>query len=195
MVLVLDTSNTMFERKRDGKMYFFDFSVIKQEAINLITGLSDKAFFNVVIYESGSQAYDTQMILADGSAKKLAAEWIRSLDEDPAMTIAKRPGRAETKLLEGKGTRLDTALKQTLGFQPSVVFILTDGEVKRVEEGVFRWLGELRKLKPAAEVHVIQYVTQKTTEEETEILRKIASRGGGKFKTVEAATLSQGPRE
>lgn len=194
VVIILDTSNTMFERKRDGQTFFFDFSVVKREVENLIGGLSEDSFFNLVIYESGSQAYAGQMVLADENAKKHAAEWIGALDEDPSMTIAKRPGPTENKLLEGRGTRLDTALKQTVGFKPSVVFILTDGEVQRVEEGVFRWLGELRKLKPAPEVNVLQYLTEKTKAEETEILRRIASRGGGKFKTVEAKMLAPGSR-
>lgn len=193
VVLVLDTSNTMFERKREGEVFRFDFSVIKRETANLIAGLTDDSSFNLVIYESGSQAYANQMVLATESAKKQAARWILSLDEDPGMTIAKRPGPDENKLLEGRGTRLDTALKQTLGFKPTVVFVLTDGEVQRVEEGVFRWLGELRKLKPAAEVHVVQYLTEKTKDEETAILRRIATRGGGKFRTVDAKILSAGP--
>lgn len=193
VVLVLDTSNTMFERKRDGQIYRFDFSVIKREAANLIDGLAEDSLFNLVIYESGAQAFSGQMALATAGAKKQGADWILALDEDPGMTIAKRPGSEANKLLEGRGTRLDTALKQTLGFQPNLVFILTDGEVSRVEDGVFRWLGELRKLKPAAEVHVIQYLTEKTKEEETAILRRIATRGGGKFRTVEAKILDAGP--
>ena len=193
VVLILDTSNTMFERKRDGQVYRFDFSVIQREAANLIDSLTEDSFFNLVIYESGSQAFAAQMALATEGAKKQGADWILSLDEDPGMTIAKRPGPEAHKLLEGRGTRLDTALKQTLGFQPTVVFILTDGEVSRVEEGIFRWLGELRKLKPATEVHVVQYLTEKTKDEETAILRKIATRGGGKFRTVEAKILGSGP--
>jgi len=190
VVLVLDTSNTMFERKREGETYRFDFSVIKREAADLVTGLAEDSFFNVVIYESGSQAYAGQMVLATEGAKRQAEDWIQQLAEDPSMTIAKRPGPEENKLLEGRGTRLDTALKQTLGFKPTVVFVLTDGEVQRVEEGIFRWLGEMKKLKPAPQVHVVHYLTEKTKDEETKILRQIATRGGGKYRSVEAKTLA-----
>lgn len=195
VVVILDTSNTMFQRKREGQTYSFDFSVIKKETCDLVAGLSSDSLFNVIIYESGSQAYAGQMVLATEEAKIRAQQWILGLGEDPGLTIEKRPGPPENKLLEGKGTRLDTALKQALGFKPTVIFILTDGEVQRVEEGVFRWLTELRKLRPqAAKVHVVQYLTEKSKEEETRTLRQIAAKGGGKFRSVEARIVAEASR-
>lgn len=195
-MVILDTSNTMFQRKREGQTFAFDFSVIKKETAALVEGLSGDSLFNVIIYESGSQAYAGQMVLATEEAKSRAQQWILGLGEDPGLTIEKRPGPTENKLLEGKGTRLDTALKQALGFKPTVVFILTDGEVQRVEEAVFHWLGELRKLKPqAAKVHVVQYLTEKSKEEETRTLRQIAAKGGGKFRSVEARIVATPDRE
>lgn len=201
VLVVLDTSNSMFERKKDGKRYFFDYGVIKKETAQLLENLAEGCEFNVVIYEGGSLAFDSKSQPATAAAKARAAAWIMGLDENPDVTIRRRPGLPAQKLLEGGGTRLDTALKQAFSFQPSVVFILTDGEINRIEEGkkgsedissreMITLIDELQRgLPEPATLHIIQYLTKTAKADETNTLKAIAQRGKGKFRTVEAKTL------
>jgi len=201
VLVVLDTSNSMFERKRDGKKYVFDYGVIKQETAQLLESLAEDCEFNVVVYEGGSLALDSKLQPATPAAKARAAAWIRGLDENPDVTIRRRPGLPAQKLFEGGGTRLDTALKQVFSFQPSVVFILTDGEINRIEEGkkgaedistreMISLIDDLQRRQPEpATLHVIQYLTKTAKADETNTLKAIAQRGKGKFRTVDAKTL------
>jgi len=201
VLVVLDTSNSMFERKRDGKIYVFDYGVIKQETAQLLESLAEDCEFNVVVYEGGSLAFDSKLQPATAAIKARAVAWIRGLDENPDVTIRRRPGSPAQKLYEGGGTRLDTALKQVFSFQPSVVFILTDGEINRIEEGkkgaedistreMISLIDELQRGQPdPATLHVIQYLTKTAKADETNTLKAIAQRGKGKFRTVDAKTL------
>ncbi len=130
VVIVVDTSNSMFERSKKGVLHHFDFKTIKDQTTQLIDKLSINTRFNVVIYEGGSMALAAENLPATDQNKALARDWVQGLDEDPASSIGRRAGSGP-KLMEGGGTRLDTAMRQTFKFQPEVIYIITDGEINR----------------------------------------------------------------
>ena len=197
VVLLLDTSNSMFERRRGGDRHKFDYGVIKKEAVGLILGLSGSSFLNVVLYEGGAVAFqDRMMPLGDGFRKR-ACRWITDIEEEPAVTIRER--RGEAKLMEGPGTRLDTGLKLAFRFDPTVILLLTDGEANRggptgtgkmTETEMVSLIRESRQSQTnPAVIHVVQYLTAQARPAETSLLRAIAREGGGNLRTVEAKTL------
>lgn len=195
LVILIDTSNSMFERQRDGEKYRFDFGVIKGEVSALIMGLQPDTQFNLAIYEGGSLAWQPELMVATLENKQAAVDWLLGLSESPGASISGRssPG---PKLLEGGGTRLDTGLKQAFGFAPDVIFIVTDGEInrsgRRIEEADI--LAEIRSLQAGldqdARLHVIHYETAVTRDVELATMRAIAGRNGGRFHQVKAEPLS-----
>lgn len=215
VIIVVDTSNSMFERSRRGEMHRFDFKTIKEQATQLIDKLNINTRFNVIIYEGGSMAFSKEFLPATDANKAAAREWIQGLSEDPDMSIGKRPGRGP-KLMEGGGTRLDTAMKQTFSFQPEVVYIITDGEINRGsgsrreseresrnsrnysesdkigEREMLAIISELQKELPEpARIHTILYETSVVRPEEERTIRAIARHNGGKFRKVEAKEIKK----
>ncbi len=193
-VILVDTSNSMFERQRDGVKYRFDFSVIKEEIAALIAGLQPDTQFNLAIYEGGSLAWQPQLMPATLENKQAAQAWLYGLSESPSASISSRRSPGPT-LIEGGGTRLDTGLRQAFGFEPEVIFIVTDGEINRSgrtipEDELLDIIRELqRTLAEPARLHVIHYETAVTKPEETATMRAIAGRNGGRFRKVEAVPV------
>jgi hypothetical protein len=197
VVIVVDTSNSMFERSRSGKMHFFDFKTIKEEAVKLINNLSINTLFNVVVYEGGSMAFSEEMMAATDANKQSSRQWIMDLEEDPGASIGGRKGRGP-KLMEGGGTRLDTAMKQTFGYKPDVVFLITDGEINRGDGGkidekeMLSIIEEFQKLQPEpSRIHVVHYLTTVVRPEEEDTLKAIARRNKGQYIKVDAKELSK----
>lgn len=194
LVILVDTSNSMFERQRDGVKYRFDFGVIKDEVASLIQGLQPDTLFNLAIYEGGSLAWQPELVPASLANKQAAEAWLRGLSESPGASISSRrsPG---VKLLEGGGTRLDTGLRQVFGYEPQVVFIVTDGEINRSgkrigEDEILRIIRELQAdLPERARLHVVHYRTAVSRDVELVTMRAIASRNGGRFRQVKAEPL------
>ncbi len=190
-LILIDTSNSMFERSRQGQLYRFDFGVIKNEASQLINKLNANTLFNVVIYEGGSLAWNGSLALATVANKAAATEWVNGLDENPGASIGSRrsPG---VRLMEGGGTRLDTGLKQAFGFEPEVIFIVTDGEINRgstkiTEDEILGVIKDLQEaLAEPARIHVIHYETTVARDYEVAAMRAIASRNKGRFRKVQA---------
>ncbi|GHB97541.1 vWA domain-containing protein [Cerasicoccus arenae] len=193
-MILIDSSNSMFERSRDGQRHRFDFTTIKEESIALINTLNANTLFNVAIYEGGSMAWNNYLVPASIGNKETAAQWVRDLDESPGASIRSRKGSGP-KLMEGGGTRLDTGLKQAFSFQPEVIFIVTDGEINRgsskiTEEEIVGIIKDLQQQSPEpARIHVIHYVTSVARDSEVEAMRAIASRNRGRFRKVEAKEL------
>jgi hypothetical protein len=191
VVIVVDTSNSMFERSRNGQLHTFDFKAIKDETVRLIGGLGVNTQFNVVIYEGGSMAWKEEFLPASDPNKQEATAWVRELDEDPESSIGRRKGKGP-KLMEGGGTRLDTAMKQTFAMQPDVIFIITDGEINRGDEKIeakemLDIIEELQRgLPEKARIHVVHYVTAVVRKEEQDLLKSIARRNGGRFTEIKA---------
>ncbi len=214
VVIVVDTSNSMFERSRKGQMHHFQFKTIKDQTIQLIDKLSINTRFNVVVYEGGSMAFSDGNVPATDANKASAREWVQGLDEDPAMSIGRRQGSGP-KLMEGGGTRLDTAMRQTFKFQPEVIYIITDGEINRsggggadgdgrspsnarggrgessgnkITEGeILKVIEELQKgLPQPARIHTIMYQTSVLRPEEEHAIRAIARRNSGRYRQVQA---------
>jgi len=194
-MVLIDSSNSMFERTRGGQPYRFDFTTIKNEAVQLIEKLNANTLFNVAIYEGGSLAWNEYLVPATVDNKQTAVQWVRGLSEDPSRSISSRrsPG---VRLIEGGGTRLDTGLKQAFGFQPEVIFIVTDGEINR---GNFNTISEKEildiiknlqeQLSEPARIHVIHYETAVARDEEVATMRAIASRNQGRFRKIKATEL------
>jgi len=194
-MILIDSSNSMFERTRSGQQYRFDFKTIKNEANKLIDKLNANTLFNVAIYEGGSLAWSEYMVPATVGNKQAATAWVNGLSEDPGVSIGSRrsPG---IKLMEGGGTRLDTGLKQAFGFQPEVIFIVTDGEINRgnfdtisEDEIVDLIKGLQETLDEPARIHVIHYETAISRDHEIDTMRAIASKNKGRFRRVKADEL------
>lgn len=202
IILLLDTSNSMFERRRGSEMHTFDYSVIKKEAVELVKSLDETARFNVVLYEGGAVAFQNNMMALTEGFKNQASKWIQDIDEDPGTSIRGR--RGEANLVEGNGTRLDTGFKLAFRYDPTTIFILTDGEAnmrdpsgefkKMTEDDILPLVKELQgKQKSPAVIHVIHYLTAQARASETNFLKAIAAQGRGKLKVVEAKTLKTEP--
>ena len=214
VVIVVDTSNSMFSRSSKGQEHSFKFQTIKDQTTQLIDKLSINTRFNVVIYEGGSMAFAGENLPATDANKAAARDWVQGLDEDPSASIGRRHGDGP-KLMEGGGTRLDTAMKQTFKFQPEVIYIITDGEInhgggrgreededskprggsrnergegnKITESEMIQLIEELQKSLPQpARIHTILYETHVTKADEENTIRAIARHNEGKFRTVKA---------
>lgn len=194
IVLLLDTSNTMFKRKRGKETFTYDYGVIKHEAEDLIQNLDETARFNVVLYEGGAVACQNQAVPLTEEFKKQAIQWIVDLDENPSKKIQDRKGA--DRLEEGGGTRLDTGFKLAFRYDPTTVFLLTDGEAnaqtekgskKLKEDDILPLIKQLQdQQKSRAVIHVVHYLTNEAQDSETDLLKAIARQGRGKVKVVEA---------
>ncbi|WP_269540143.1 vWA domain-containing protein [Cerasicoccus fimbriatus] len=193
-LILIDTSNSMFERQRNNEMYRFDFGTIKDESIKLINRLNANTLFNVAIYEGGSMAWNQFLVPATVANKAEAEQWVRDIDENPNVSIGSRRGGGP-KLMEGGGTRLDTGLKQAFSFQPEVIFIVTDGEINRsgddiTEDEILDIIDGLQETMPEkTRIHVIHYETAVARPEEIDTMRAIASKNKGRFRKVKANEL------
>lgn len=194
-MILIDSSNSMFERTRQGQQYRFDFGTIKREANQLINKLNANTLFNVAIYEGGSLARSEYLVPATVPNKQAAMSWVDELDESPGASIGSRRSKG-VRLMEGGGTRLDTGLKQAFSFQPEVIFIVTDGEINRgnfdtiSEDEILALIKELQaQLSEPARIHVIHYETAVSRDQEIDTMRAIASRNKGRFRQVKATEL------
>ena len=194
IILLLDTSDTMFKRKRGADTYTYDYGVIKKEACDLIHNLDETAQFNVVLYEGGAVAFQKNMVVLSDSLKSEVIQWISDIDENPGKSIKERQGT--DTLFEGGGTRLDTGLSLAFRYDPTTIFLLTDGDAnirsgkeskKLKEEDIIPLIKQLqRKQKKSATIHVIYYQTKEAKESELELVKAIAAQGRGTFKVVKA---------
>ncbi|MEM8549940.1 MAG: hypothetical protein AAGF10_04055, partial [Verrucomicrobiota bacterium] len=179
---------------RDGVRYHFDYQVIKNEVANLIAGLSPQTQFNLAIYEGGSLAWRDELVEATRENKEEARAWLEALSESPAASIASRKASG-TRMMEGGGTRLDTALRQAFSFKPEVIFIVTDGEINRsgrriTEEEMLDLIRELQgDIEERARIHVVHYATAVAKDVEVATMRAIAGRNNGRFRRVKAEPL------
>lgn len=194
-VILIDTSNSMFERTRRGEQFRFDFKTIKDESTELIEKLNPNTLFNVAIYEGGSMAWNDYLVPATTENKQSAIQWVRDIDEDPAVSISRRRGNGP-KLMEGGGTRLDTGFKQVFTFEPEVIFVVTDGEINRgnfqtiPQDEILAIIDQFQQtLATPARIHVIQYETAVARDEEVDTMRAIASKNKGRFRKVKAKEL------
>lgn len=202
VVVLVDVSNTMFERVRRGQMYRFNFKTIKDETVKLIEGMNINALFNVVLYEGGAIAFAEQSVPATDANKAAAKAWVLGLDENPDTSISGRQSKGP-KLMKGSGTRLDTGFELAFRMNPDLIFLITDGEINRggydatipekemidIIEGLQK---EQRKARgdesedAEARIHVIQYMTTIAKPNEVSTLRAIARRGHGRYRTLTA---------
>ncbi|WP_309396827.1 vWA domain-containing protein [Cerasicoccus maritimus] len=194
-LILIDTSNSMFERTRQGELHRFDFTTIKDESVELISKLNANTLFNVAVYEGGSMAWKEFLVPATVANKQEATAWVRAIEEDPSVSIGSRRGGGP-KLMEGGGTRLDTGLKQAFSFEPEVIFIVTDGEINRgnfdtiTEDEILDLIKGLQEAMPEkTRIHVIQYETAVARDHEVDTMRAIASRNKGRFRKVKAKEL------
>jgi len=194
IVILVDTSNSMFERQKEGVIHQFDFGYIKEEVGQLINGLNANTLFNLAIYEGGSMAWKEHLLPATKANKTAARAWFDGLSESPGATISSRPHDGP-KLLEGGGSRLDTGFRQVFAFNPEVVFVITDGEINRrpggriTEKAILKLLKELQSgLDEPARIHVILYETALASDVEVSTLRALARNQRGSFKRIEAAS-------
>ncbi len=195
IVILVDTSNSMFERTRHGQPYRFNFKDIKDETTELINSLNPNTLFNVAVYEGGSMAWGPAMVPATVENKASASAWVNDLDENPSVSIGGRRSSGP-KLMEGGGTRLDTGFKQVFSFQPEVIFVVTDGEINRgnfnaiPEDEILDIIETLQdQQETPARIHVIQYETAVARPEEISTMKAIASKNKGRYRKIKADEL------
>jgi hypothetical protein len=196
VVIIVDTSDTMFVRSLEGKKHRFKFAEIKDETAKLINGLNPSSRFNVVIYEGGAMAFAGDSFAATDQNKAAAEKWIRSVSENPKASINTRPSQGP-KLMEGGGTRLDTGFRQAFQMKPDVVYLITDGQVtsptgaiepRVIDRELRETLHDLQdKLETPARIHVVYYVTVVARAEEARRLRAIAGNNRGQFIQITAS--------
>jgi len=198
VLILVDTSDSMFERTRNNQLYRFDFSTVKNEAIQLIESVGISTYFNVIIYEGGAMAFSDQLLPATQQNKSDSKEWILNLSEDPQASIGRRSGKGP-KLMEGGGTRLDTAFKMAFKMDPEVIFIVTDGEINRgnfdtiTEDEILELVESFQDQRTEeARIHVIHYLTSIVRAEEENTLKALARKNDGEYEQVEAIEL-EGP--
>jgi len=197
ILLLLDTSDTMFRRKRGTDTYTYDYGIIKKEACDLIENLDEEAQFNVVLYEGGAVALEKNMMGLSEGFKSEASQWISNIDERPGKSIQDRKGN--DTLLEGGGTRLDTGLRLAFRYDPTTIFLLTDGDAniqsengskKLKKEDIIHLIKQLQsKQRKSATIHVIYYQTKEAMESEVELAKAIATQGRGTYKVTKASMI------
>lgn len=201
VLILIDTSDSMFARVRKGQNYQFNFKTIKEETVKLIEGMNINALFNIVIYEGGAMAYSDKSLAATDANKAAAKDWVMNLEEGDA-TISGRQGKGP-KLMKGGGTRLDTGFELAFQMNPDVIFLITDGEINRggyenkiSEKEMVQIVNDLQKTQrkarnddtedAEARIHVIQYMTTVARADEVNTLRSIARVGHGRYRTLQA---------
>ncbi len=204
VLLLIDTSDSMFSRVRKGQNYRFNFKTIKDETIKLIEGMNINALFNIVIYEGGAMAYSDKSVAATDANKAAAKAWVTNLEEGQ-ISISGRQGSGP-KLMKGGGTRLDTGFELAFQMNPDLIFLITDGEINRggyenkiQEAEMVQIVNDLQKAQrkarnddtedAEARIHVIQYMTTIARAEEVGTLRAVARVGHGRYRTLQAEEI------
>lgn len=202
VIILIDTSDSMFSRVRKGQNYAFNFKNIKDETIKLIEGMNINAVFNIIVYEGGAMAFSDKSVAATDANKAAAKDWVMNLDESPSATISGRQGKGP-KLMKGGGTRLDTGFELAFQMNPDLIFLITDGEINRggyenkiSEKEMVQIVNDLQKAQrkarnddsedAEAKIHVIQYMTTVARPDEVSTLRSIARVGHGRYRTLRA---------
>lgn len=196
VVILVDTSDTMFVRSLEGRKHRFEFRQIKAEAAKLIHGMNPSSRFNVIIYEGGAMAFSAESLAATDANKEASAKWIEALSENPKASINTRATQG-AKLMEGAGTRLDTGFRQAFQMKPDVIYLITDGQVtspsgaiepRIIDREIRETLRGLQGgLETPARIHVVYYVTAVARSDEARRLRTIAAANHGQFLQIHAA--------
>ncbi len=201
VMLLIDTSDSMFSRVRKGQNYTFRFKDIKDETVKLIDSLNINALFNIVIYEGGAMAFSDKSVPATDANKAAAKDWVLNLDEGQ-ISISGRQGKGP-KLMKGGGTRLDTGFELAFQMNPDLIFLITDGEINRgghenkiSEKEMVEIVNGLQKAQrkarnddsedSEARINVIQYMTTVARPDEVSTLKAIARVGHGRYRTLQA---------
>jgi hypothetical protein len=100
MVFVLDTSGSMRQGNRIG--------AAKRDLTNAVMGLEDKAYFNMLAFNSRVNQWQSKLVQATPQMKRAAALWIANQDL-------------------GLGTASYDALEAALRFDAEAIYFLTDG--------------------------------------------------------------------
>lgn len=202
VIILIDTSDSMFSRVRRGQNHTFNFKNIKDETVKLIEGMNINAVFNIIVYEGGAMAFSDKSVAATDANKAAAKDWVLNLDENPSTSISGRQGRGP-KLMKGGGTRLDTGFELAFQMNPDLIFLITDGEINRgghehkiPESEMVQIVNDLQKAQrkarnddsedAEAKIHVIQYMTTVARPDEVSTLRAIARVGHGRYRTLQA---------
>lgn len=201
VLLLIDTSDSMFSRVRKGQNYNFRFKDIKDETVKLIDSLNINALFNIVIYEGGAMAFSDKSVPATDANKAAAKDWVINLDEGQ-ISISGRQGKGP-KLMKGGGTRLDTGFELAFQMNPDLIFLITDGEINRgghenkiSEKEMVEIVNGLQKAQrkarnddsedAEARINVIQYMTTVARPDEVSTLKAVARVGHGRYRTLQA---------
>ncbi len=199
VVIIVDVSDSMFGRTGDadyksrklvkhGKEQ--SFQAVRDEAIELIKGLTPAVSFGIVRFSGGAYAWKPELVPATEENKKAAIEHIqKELDYHKAPKRRGKPG----------GTRHDYAFEEAFKLHPDggVIYLLTDGNAtgessiqpgrKITPEDIYKVVEDGEKtLRRPAKIHTIYYVTGADKADERQMLQTLANRFGGKFTQVEA---------
>ncbi len=197
VVIMVDISMSMFGRTGDldyktsklvrkGKEQ--SFQKIREEAMALIDGLGLDARFGIIRWSGSARSWQEALVPATDENKSLAKKHIQEdIDAFKANPRGGRPG----------GTRHDYALEELFKLNPEVAYMLSDGNATQsLGRGKMEDIPEkslLKIIETAKEtngrvpkIHTIYYVTGADKRTEERMLRRIASKTGGKAKKVRA---------
>lgn len=199
IVIAVDASNTMFERSLNGTMIKMPYSMIKQEAMKLIDGLSINTQFGLIIWEGASLAFKAQLVPSTDQNKADAKKWIQGISEDPQASIRKQQRAIGGDILEDGegGTRTDLAIEQAFALQPDIIYLISDGDANRIKTGkipaeeIWNQTTELQKtLTQPLRLHAIYFLTAAEKPNEREFLEGLARKNRGRFLVVDAKKLA-----
>jgi hypothetical protein len=193
VVVMLDVSDSMFGRTGDydyssrklvkiGRDQHFQ--IIRDQAIELVQGLSPDSRFGIIRWSGSARSWRPELVRATDTNKKDAEYHIQEeVDVRTSGPTGGRPG----------GTRHDYAVEELLKLRPETAFLLTDGNATRSNSGKLEVIPteEIVALLDAAppplpRIHTIYYMTGEDKKEEEELLKGIARKTGGKFSKIKA---------
>jgi hypothetical protein len=195
VVIMIDVSDSMFTRTGDASGRKLvrhgrdqHFQVIREEAIQLVQGLTPATRFGIVHWGGGAYSWKPELQSATEENKQAAIAHIQG--EIDFQTAKPRAG-------ERGGTRHDLALQEAFALKPETIYMLTDGNATESQshgglkpippQDIYRVAEAGQKgLTRKAHLHVIYYLNGKEKPEEVAMLRGLASRNGGQFQKVEA---------
>ena len=156
-------------------MYVFDRSLsmrgakldeVKKELLKSFSALDERHQFNIIFYDDRYDVWKPggKLIVADESAKKDAEEFVQKITH-----------RGLTQHLP--------PLLEAIKYGPNVIFFLTDGQDLTETQ-----LDEVCRKSGNICIHVIQFADE-SDQEQSEILRRLASRNRGRYKFINVTTM------
>jgi hypothetical protein len=129
VAFLVDASKSMLEDQRGGA---FGYEAVKRELTQVIQGLSEATFFNVIVFEKGVDVFQPKMVLANGEMKSSVEKWITPYNRDFKHEVFGTLQNNYTPKMSLQGarggtTRMDLAIAAACEMGADTIFIISDG--------------------------------------------------------------------